>query len=59
MTTFPTPRLIKGAIVSMDLRNSLASEIMFQFNPETLTRTLQTICGEQNVTGAPREQDDR
>ncbi len=42
MTTFPgSPRLSKGAIVGMDIFNPLASVIIFQYNPETLTRTLQ------------------
>jgi hypothetical protein len=33
--------LVKGAIVGIDLFNPLASVIVFQYNPETLTRTLQ------------------
>lgn len=42
MTTFPnSPRLLKGAIVGIDIFNPLASVIVFQYNPETLTRTLQ------------------
>ena len=42
MTTFPgSPRLVKGAIVGIDPFNPLASVIVFQYNPETLTRTLQ------------------
>jgi hypothetical protein len=42
MTTFPgSPRLSKGAIVGIDVFNPLASVIIFQYNPETLTRTLQ------------------
>lgn len=42
MTTFPnSPRLIKGAIVGLDLFNPLASVIVFQYNPDKLTRTLQ------------------
>jgi hypothetical protein len=42
MTTFPgSPRLQKGAIVGIDVFNPLASVIIFQYNPETLTRTLQ------------------
>jgi hypothetical protein len=42
MTTFPgSPRLSKGAIVGIDLFNPLASVIVFQYNPETLTRSLQ------------------
>ncbi len=42
MSTYPNgPRLLKGAIVGIDLFNPLASVIMFQYNPDTLTRTLQ------------------
>lgn len=41
MTTFPnSPRLLKGAIVGLDPANPLASVIVFQYNPETVTRTL-------------------
>jgi hypothetical protein len=41
MTTFPnSPRLLKGAIVGVDEFNPLASVILFQYNPETLTRSL-------------------
>jgi hypothetical protein len=41
MTTFPSsPRLQKGAIVGLDPANPLASVIPFQYNPETVTRTL-------------------
>ena len=41
MTTFPnSPRLLKGAIVGIDEFNPLASVILFQYNPETLTRSL-------------------
>jgi hypothetical protein len=42
MTTFPrSPRLLKGAIVAVDPANPLASVIMFQYNPATLTRSLE------------------
>src|SRR5215831_3783767 len=42
MTTFPgSPRLMKGALVGIDLFNPLASLIVFQYNPETMTRRLQ------------------
>ncbi len=42
MTTFPgSPRLLKGAIVGVDPFNPLASVIVFQYNPDTMTRTLQ------------------
>ena len=49
MTTFPgSPRLLRGAIVGIDPLNPLASVIIFQYNPDTLTRTLQpqTIGGD-------------
>ena len=42
MTSFPgAPRLVKGAIVEVDLFNPVSSVIVFQYNPETITRTLQ------------------
>lgn len=42
MTTFPrSPRLLKGAIVGFDILNPVASVIVFQYNPDTLTRSLQ------------------
>src|SRR3712207_3298477 len=41
MSTFPnSPRLQKGALVGLDPANPLASIIVFQYNPDTLTRTL-------------------
>lgn len=65
MTTFPgSPRLLKGGIVGIDLFNPLASVIVFQYNPETMTRTLQaqTVSGEGSASsealrlkGAPVE----
>lgn len=42
MTTFPnSPRLQKGALIGLDPANPLASIIVFQYNPETLSRTLR------------------
>jgi|1185.fasta_scaffold13693_2 hypothetical protein len=42
MTTFPgSPRVMKGALVGIDILNPLASLIVFQYNPETMTRRLQ------------------
>ncbi len=66
MTTFPnSPRLHKGAIIGLDPVNPLASIIVFQYNPETMTRTLtpQTMGGETSrgvsealrLTGPPQE----
>ena len=41
MSTFPnSPRLQKGALVGLDPMNPLASVIVFQYNPEKLTRSL-------------------
>jgi hypothetical protein len=50
MTTFPgSPRLLKGAIVSVGVTNPVPAVIVFQYNPETLTRSLdpQMAGGEQ------------
>ncbi len=42
MTSSPlSPRLVKGAIIGFDIANPLASIAIFQYNPDTLTRTLQ------------------
>ena len=49
MTTFPnSPRLLKGAIVGVDIFNPLASVILFQYNPETLTRSLTARTPERD-----------
>lgn len=70
MTTRPqraiSPQVMKGAIVGFDIFNPLASVIVFQYNPETMTRTLaaQTSGGQSGgagraeplrLTGAPQE----
>ena len=66
MTTFPgSPRLIKGAIVGIDSVNPLASIIVFQYNPGTMTRRLdaRSIGGGEGgdkaevyrLTGPPKE----
>jgi len=42
MTTFPgSPRLLKGAIIGFDLFNPISSVVVFQYNPDTVTRSLQ------------------
>jgi len=42
MTSFPgSPRVMKGAIVGLDPINPYASIVIFQYNPDTLRRTLQ------------------
>ena len=65
MTSFPgSPRLLKGALVGLDLFNPLASVTIFQYNPDTMTRRLeaQTMGGEEGdrtealrLKGAPIE----
>ena len=41
-TTFPgAPRVLRGAIVGVDPINPIASVIVFQYNPESLQRSLQ------------------
>jgi hypothetical protein len=57
MTTFPnTPKLLKGAIVSIALPNPLPQVIPFQYNPVTLNRTLEVQAGggEGNTSEALR-----
>lgn len=49
MTSFPnSPQLLKGAIIGVDLFNPLASVILFQYNPETLTRSLTARVPERD-----------
>ena len=47
-----SPRVLRGAIVGFDLFDPLASVIIFQYNPDTLTRTLQAqTAGEGGERG--------
>ena len=64
MSSFPgSPRLFKGAIIGLDPFNPLASVVVFQYNPETLTRSLvaQTSGGDgdrgeaMRLKGPPEE----
>jgi len=42
MTPFPnSPRLIKGAIVGIDIFTTILGVILFQYDPDTLTHRLQ------------------
>ena len=42
MTASPlSPRLLKGALVAVDLASPIPTVIVFQYNPETLTRQLK------------------
>jgi hypothetical protein len=64
MTTFPrSPKLLKGAIIGVDLYNPLASVVVFQYNPESLTRRLTARAANPNpargealrLSGPPQE----
>ncbi|HWK88914.1 MAG TPA: hypothetical protein VNP72_02940, partial [Longimicrobium sp.] len=53
MSAFPgSPRLLKGAIVAMPAAG-LPGVIVFQYNPDTLTRSLQARTSGRE--GAPGE----
>ena len=42
MTDFPrSPKTLKGAIIGLDIFNPIASVVVFQYNPEQLTRSLE------------------
>ena len=56
MTTFPnSPPVLKGAIVGVDPFNPLASVIIFQYNPDTMTRTLTANAGSSGGSQAQGE----
>ncbi len=47
-----SPRLIKGALVGVDIFNPLASVVVFQYNPNTMTRRLEArAAGEGGDAG--------
>lgn len=57
-----SPRLIKGALIGVDLFNPLASIVVFQYNPDTMTRRLEprsAAGGEKGeayrLAGPPKE----
>ncbi len=56
MATPISPRLIRGAIIGFDIANPVASIAIFQYNPDTLTRTLQaqTSGGESGSRSEPQ-----
>lgn len=57
MTSFPgSPRLLKDGIVLIDADTGVVQRIIsLQYNPDTLTRTLQ-VQGVGNETGDRREE---
>jgi Contractile injection system tube protein len=56
MTTFPrSPRLMKGALIGLDQLSPLASLIVFQYNPDTMTRRLDARSTGSNESGDKSE----
>jgi len=64
MSTFPgSPRLLKGALIGVDPLNPLGAVVVFQYNPDTMTRKLEprAVSAEGDrgeafrLTGAPKE----
>ena len=56
MSTFPgSPRVLKGAIIGIDIFNPVASIIVFQYNPDTMTRSISARTGKQLEEGARSE----
>lgn len=54
MTGFSgSPRVTKGALIGLDLLKPLASVVVFQYNPEKVTRTLRpkAVSGEDGAEG--------
>jgi hypothetical protein len=50
MSGFPgSPRVTRGAIVGLDVFNPIASVIVFQYNPDTVTRTLAPQASGDNA----------
>ena len=60
MTAFPGfPCLLKGALVGLDPANSLASVIVFQYNPETVARSMSRERGAASLPpDRPTQRDD-
>jgi hypothetical protein len=53
--TLPRSRNLRGALVGIDVMNPTASVIVFQYNPDTLERTLQPQGSEGGDNAAPGE----
>lgn len=52
MTTSPlAPRTLTGAIVGLDPFNPLASVVIFQYNPDTMTRTIKALTSGDATRG--------
>ncbi len=56
MSAFPgSPRVLKGAIVAVDPLSGRLTVIVFQYNPETLTRSLSPQAAGTSATGSKSE----
>ena len=61
MSSFPnSPRLVRGALISYEPAGIIPQVVIFQYNPETLTRTLKAKRSGENskektLTGPPQE----
>jgi len=61
MSSFPnSPRLVRGALISYEPMGLIPQVVIFQYNPETLTRTLKAKRSGENskekrLTGPPLE----
>ena len=56
MSTFPgSPKVLKGAIIGIDIFNPVASIIVFQYNPDTMTRSISARTGKEQEVGARSE----
>jgi hypothetical protein len=54
MVLYSPPRLLKGALVSLDPPDPTPHVILFQYNPATLTRTLEAqMVEEEGKSGSP------
>lgn len=61
-----SPRVMRGAVVAFDPFNPVASVVVFQYNPDSVTRTLEPQNGAQGrarsevlrLAGAPNEKID-
>jgi hypothetical protein len=52
-----SPRVVRGALVGMDPMNPLASVVVFQYNPDEMTRTLQARAASGgNAGGGARDE---
>jgi hypothetical protein len=64
MTTFPgAPKVLKGAIIGIDIFNPISSVAIFQYNPEQITRSVAPAYSEAGggraeplrLSGPPKE----